>query len=227
MDALTDLAARREAVDLPPLAQLCGRFHSHVTVRMPTNAPEVLEALHRVARTEHAKVTVIELADLADRVERDVMLTRYHVDADPGALGRISDSLAATCRAVQAADLTVIRVKVEHESQPSLPRYDAERYHEVHIKLQIPAERYEADYAWLREQGAVHGWRPSRNPRERRADHVMQFVTLRCYDGDRAAADARVAEVEQALSHRGLQIREIKRETTVLDTRREHDRWWA
>ena len=224
-DTLHRLAALRPELDRAPLGGLSGRFHSHLTVRLSASEP-VDAALEQVARSVAAKVTVIELADLGTRTERDVMLTRYFVDDAAGAVGRIAGLLAEATRAVEAGGWPVVRVKLEHESEPSLAVFDAHRYHEVHIKLDVSEAEHGEALAWLREVGAEHGWVPSRNPRERRAGVVHQFVNLRCYEGDRAQADARVAAAVAALRARGLEVIEVKRETTVLDTRVEHDRWW-
>jgi hypothetical protein len=213
------LAARRASLDEEPLAGLRGRFHSHLTVR-----GDATEQLARAARDVQAKVTVIDLAG-DRRAERDVMLTRYHLDDAPGALGRVADALQSMCDTLEAEGIEVARVKVEHESEPSLPRFDAERYHEVHIKLAIEPARFDEVYTWLTR--GDHGWVASRNPRERRPDRVLQFVTLRCYDGDRADADARVARASATLRDAGLEIVEIKRETAVLDTDLARDAWWA
>lgn len=217
------LRERRTHVDDPPLADLTGRFHSHVTLSVAVDSL----ALEPVARATRSKLTVIDLADLSSRTERDVMLTRYFVDDASGALGRIADALDDDVRAVLDASIEPVRVKVEHESEPSLPTYDAEHYHEVHIKLAIPAADYDDVYAWLKASGEPHRWRPSRNPYERRADQVTQFVTMRAYEGTRTTVSERVDRAVAALRARGLDPVEIKRETTVLDTRRSHDAWWA
>ncbi|MEN0067525.1 MAG: hypothetical protein AAGA48_35665 [Myxococcota bacterium] len=225
---LAALDARRDRLEQPPLSNLEGRFHSHVTLRVPAALPADLRAtLERLATAHRAKLTVIELADLDRRVERDVMFTRYFVDDQPGAVARIADDLRVTVTGLLEAHVEPIRVKIEHESLPSLEFFDAERYHEVHIKLSIDAEAFDETYAWLEQAGRDVGWRPSRNPYERRNDQVVQFVTLRAYKGDRAAVDARVLHAVTLLEVQGLVPVEIKRETTVLDTRRAHDAWWA
>lgn len=220
--ATDDLDTLRARLDQPPLGALSGRFHSHLTVE---EVPDAV-AFDRLCRRHHAKRTVIDLDRFEDRVQRDVMTTRYHQDDAPGALGRIVDDLRAMCGDLEAAGLRVLRVKVEHESLPSLPSYDATRYHEVHVKLDLPEDELHDAVSWLRDQASTTGWVPSRNPNERREGRVLQFVTFRCYDGDRADADRRVDDVRALLERRGLRIAEIKRETTVLDTRVDHDAWW-
>ncbi|MEO0603596.1 MAG: hypothetical protein AAF211_19310, partial [Myxococcota bacterium] len=86
---------------------------------------------------------------------------------------------------------------------------------------------YDTTWAWLRDAGDEMGWRPSRNPYARQADGVVQFVTLRAYTGTRADVDARVERALERLESRGIRPVEVKRETTVFDTRRDHDAWWA
>jgi hypothetical protein len=222
-EALHDLALLRPQLDEAPFGVLCGRFHSHLTVRGDLPSLSVLE---EVARAHRAKVTVIDLARPGSQSQRDIMTTRYHQDPEPGALGRIADDLATFARALQQAGLPVVRIKVEHESEPSLPCYTPSHYYEVHVKLALGEDTFESDRAWLAEQGPRFGWVPSTNPYERREGLVIQFVTLRCYEGDRARADQVVAGVVSALDARGLHVIEVKRETTVLDTRSEHDAWW-
>jgi len=225
---LDALQIRREALDEAPLVALGGRFHSHVTLRVPARLDASDRArLDGLARTHRSKLTVIELADLERRVERDVMFTRYFAEPGPGAVGRIADRLRQTVEDLVQASVEPVRVKIEHETEPSLTTFDAERYHEVHIKLGLAPAEYATTYAWLEEAGATLGWRPSRNPYERRADRITQFVTLRAYEGRRDDVDRRVEAALAALAARGLVPLEVKRETTVLDTRRAHDAWWA
>ncbi len=121
----------------------------------------------------------------------------------------------------------MVRAKLEHESEPSLEPYTDDRYHEVHIKLAIPVAAFDAAREWLDQHGAVHGFVASRNPNERTPEEVLQFVNLRIGSGGRAAADARVDGLVEVLRRNGFAVREVKRETTIFDTHRAHDRWWA
>lgn len=223
MTAASDLADLAPSLQAHPLGELCGRFHSHITVRVD---PERETLLQQVARSHQAKVTVIDLEGASEQAQRDIMTTRYHLDESPGALGRISEALARFASDLEAAGLSVLRVKVEHESEPSLKSYSDVRYHEVHIKLSLGESSFVQDRAWLVEQGRQMRWVPSRNPYERRDGRVVQFVTMRCYEGDRASADRLVEDALAVLSARGLSVIEVKRENTVLDTHRAHDAWW-
>ncbi|MCB9677136.1 MAG: hypothetical protein H6737_18610 [Alphaproteobacteria bacterium] len=220
--SIADLKALRSSLDDAPYAGLTGRFHSHLTV-----ATHELDRLRGFCSTNRIKLTVVDLDDAEGRVQRDVMTTRYHKDDAPGAVGRIADDLLDLGARLGGAGFLVLRAKLEHESEPSLEPYGPGRYHEVHIKLAIPADGYDTERAWLVENGRPHGFVASSNPRERTGDTVVQFVNLRIYEGDRSAADARVDEVLAVLGARGLDVVEVKRETTVFDTHHALDRWWA
>jgi len=217
---LTQLAQR---VKKPPYTALRGRFHSHLTVNV---GPERLAALRDFCARHRAKFTVVDLADHDGRQQRDVMLTRYHRGAEEAVSQIVSDLTVLTLQ-LNEAGFTVVRAKLEHESEPSIATFDAAHYHEVHIKLAIPAARFEEERSWLQQIGPAHGFVPSSNPRERTSQTVMQFVNLRIYEGDRSSADTQVADLLAVLRDRGLYIAEVKQETTVFDTHRDLDRWWA
>ncbi|MEZ4320654.1 MAG: hypothetical protein R3F61_24440 [Myxococcota bacterium] len=219
---IADLKALRSSLDAAPYLPLTGRFHSHLTV-----ATSELERLRAFCASERIKLTVVDLDDADGRVQRDVMTTRYHKDEAPGAIGRIADDLVDLGNRLTGAGFLVLRAKLEHETEPSLEPYGPGRYHEVHVKLAIPPDGYEAARAWLVENGRAHGFVASSNPRERTDEAVLQFVNLRIYEGDRAAADVRVAEILALLGDQGFDIVEVKRETTIFDTHHALDRWWA
>jgi hypothetical protein len=205
---------------------LRGRFHSHVTLGV--RGPDELDRLAAFcAARPRVKLTVIDLADFTDRAQRDVMTTRYHYARRPGELPRLVGELAELGLGLERAGFEVLRFKLEHEGAPTLPRFSEERYREVHIKLRLP-ERDDAEILErLRALGQRWGFVPSRNPNERAAGWVHRFVNLRIYEGDAAGAAARVDRIAAALAAAGLEILEIKQETTVLDTGRAHDAWWA
>ena len=120
----------------------------------------------------------------------------------------------------------MVRAKLEHESLPSLPEFTERQYHEVHVKLKIPAESYDSTFEQLKQLGGQHGFVPSRNPLDRQSDSVTQFVNMRLYSGNQAEADETVARTLQVLQGASLQVVEVKRETVVLDTHRQLDQWW-
>jgi len=203
-----------------------GRFHSHITVSVSDGA-DALDRLGALCRDRKVKLTVIDLADGAGRTQRDVMTTCYHRRDGGDAVAHIVEEMAALGRALTGAGFEVLRFKLEHESLPTLPRFTPERYREIHVKLSLPEAEADARRTRLTELGRVWGFVPSRNPRERRAGRLIQFVNLRVYEGDLAACAQRVDAVVSALEGEGFQILQVKQETTVLDTRRAHDAWWA
>jgi hypothetical protein len=226
MNTATTLGALdklRHAVESAPFRNLSGRFHAHLTVAV---APESVEGLRAFCKTQRVKLTVVDLDDLAGRSQTDVMTTSYYDDPAEGAVGRIVEHLSGLAEALGGAGFNVVRAKLEHESLPSLPQYDRQRYHEVHVKLKVAADQYDATVARLRELGKAHGFVPSRNPRERSADWVTQFVNLRLYEGRQESADRTVAGLLAALREAGLEVVEVKRETTVFDTHQQLDQWW-
>ncbi|MCB9743677.1 MAG: hypothetical protein H6740_13840 [Alphaproteobacteria bacterium] len=204
---------------------LRGRFHSHLTVAMPDSAS--LERLRAFCAARKVKLTVIDLADFQERAQRDVMTTCYHRSEAPNALQVVLDEVEALRLALEAEGFEVLRAKLEHESLPTLSQLSEERYRETHIKLALSEAALEAEMSALASMAPDWGFVLSRNPNERRADRVHQFLNLRAYAGSREQADARTQALVEALQARGFEVLEVKRETTVLDTRREHDRWWA
>ncbi len=219
---IADLKSLRPQLDAAPYSSLVGRFHSHLTV-----ATTELERLRAFCRARKIKLTVVDLDDQKGREQRDVMTTRYHRDEEPGAVGRIADDLVTLGNQLDGAGFLVLRAKLEHESQPSLEPYAPGRYHEVHIKLSIPAAEFDSRREWLRTEGPNHGFVASSNPRERTDTHVLQFVNLRIYEGTLADADVRVESLLTTLADAGFAVIEVKRETTVFDTHHALDRWWA
>ena len=67
-------------------------------------------------------------------------------------------------RALGEAGFEVVRVKLEHESIPSLATFDQQHYHEVHVKLSIPHREFDDAYKQLKAMGDKYHFVPSRNP---------------------------------------------------------------
>ncbi|MCB9763696.1 MAG: hypothetical protein H6739_28260 [Alphaproteobacteria bacterium] len=221
-----DLATLTRAAGPALLAlPLSGRFHSHLTVRI--DDPQAVERLRAFCRQRRVKLTVIDLADTAGRAQRDVMTTAYHVGRGPDALRAVLGEVAELSCALEAAGFPVLRAKLEHESLPTLPALDARRYRELHIKLALPADRFEAELDRLRAMSDGWGFVLSRNPHERRGDVVHQFLNLRRYAGTPAQADAFAAALVAALTEAAFAVVETRRETAIVDTNLGHDRWWA
>lgn len=203
---------------------ICGKFHAHLTLNVPG---EQIDDCRTFCREQKVKLTVIDLENASGKKQTDVMTTSHYLDAAPDAVSRITTQLHELATRAQSNGFPVVRAKLEHESLPSFSRFDRHRYHEVHIKLQMPNSSFEEDYQQLKEMGKDFGFVPSRNPLQRDEDWVTQFVNLRIYEGHRADADEMVARVEEALTATGFQRRETKRETVVFDTAQELDGWWA
>ena len=202
--------AVRAALADPALAALPGPFHAHLTVDAEADA---------LPHVPHARATVI---DLGGRPQRDPMLT-----VDGADLANLVQRILTTMDALDAAGVPVARVKIEQGGRPTLPTLSPERYAEAHLKLRIPRAGAEATLAHLRAAASEHGFALSRNPREQTADALVQFVNLRVYTGTIADADARVDAVTAWLTAQGLPPAEVRRETTILDTARARDAWWA
>lgn len=209
--------ALRAQLSDPALSGLVGRFHSHVTVRA---APD---ALRDFCRGRRLKPTVIDLEDFDGRSQRDIMTTAYH----RGPLAAVGAELARIVSALEAAGITVLRVKLEHESLPTAEPFTAHRYREVHVKLAIPEDEYGDRMAALRAGASKWGYVPSRNPNQRREGHLLQFVNQRHYAGTAAQVQAQTDALVASLAEAGLRIIEVKAETAVVDTARSVDAWWA
>lgn len=218
-DTLTAWFAEARERDLSGIR---GKFHSHITVQTADQG-----RLQAFCRERRIKVTIIELSDFSGRHQRDVMTTQHYRIDTPDAVARIVDQLDALCGELSAAGFAVVRVKLEHESLPTLKRFTGANYREAHLKLHIEPERYEEVMSWLRAQAPRLGYVPSRNPLAVSRGRVVQFVNMRLYEGTLADTDQRIDAVAEAIRDHGVHVGEVKRETTVFDSNLELDRWWA
>lgn len=209
------LRALRRGLADPAVASLEGRFHTHVTVDADpaTLAP--------VCADTGARLTVIDLS--GEKTQRDPMLT---LDAT-GGVGVVEAGVSALLDALGARDIPMTRVKVEHGSLPTVAAFSARHYREAHLKLWLARPHHEARLAELRAAAPALGFALSRNPREQAADHVVQFVNMRMYQGGLAECDARVDAVVAWLVDRGMPPVDVRRETAVVDTAHGLDAWWA
>lgn len=205
----------RRALADPALAGLHGHFHTHVTVHA---SPETFSGLGEIPG---ARLTVIDLAGA--QTQRDLMLTIGHV----GPLPALAEGLFLALARLHERQVPVLRVKVEHGSLPTVPRFDRRRYREAHLKLRLPRQGLEARLDTLRAAAPGRGYALSRNPREQAAEHVTQFVNLRIYEGALADSDARIDALERWLAEQGMRPLEVRRETTLIDTALDLDAWWA
>jgi hypothetical protein len=205
-----------------------GKFHSHITTRLEApEDPKRLQELQDFCRAHRVKLTLIDLSRFDGPAQRDVMTTQHHRDPSPDAVHHIIDALTALCRALIAAGFPILRVKLEHESLPTLPAFSPSQYREVHVKLAIPPDDYPDTMRRLALDAPRFGFVPSRNPLDRKPDAVTQFLNMRLYQGTLADADAHTHALVEHLRSLSIPIREVKQETAIFDTHRDHDRWWT
>lgn len=202
-----------------------GKFHSHITVNV--QGAEQLDALRQFCRARKVKLTVIDLEHFDGRQQRDVMTTQHYRIEGDDAVHQIIDQLTALVGELKAADYDVVRVKLEHESLPTLPVFGAHNYREVHIKLRIEPDQYDQTMRWLKDHAAAFGYVPSNNPNERKTQWVTQFINLRLYEGTLAQTDQHVDALVDFLTDNDVHVAEVKRETTVFDTNLDLDHWWT
>ena len=210
--------------DDPTCQKIVGKFHAHLTLNVSVDQ---LDLCRDFCRDQKVKLTIIDLENATGQQQTDVMTTSHYKDTQPGAVRRITDHLLNLAKAAEQHKFPVLRAKLEHESLPSFETFDEHRYHEVHIKLDMPRDSFNNDYQRLKQLGADHGFVPSRNPLQRGETSVTQFVNLRIYEGQHSDADVQVQTIEQSLDQAGYQRLETKRETVVFDTAQELDGWWA
>lgn len=202
------------------IEDLVGKFHAHLTL----DAPGEMDGLRKYCAGKSIKVTVIDLQGTA---RSDIMTTHYFMDGKPGAVGRIMAELREKADVLGLAGFIVRRVKLEHESLPSIEPYTRENYREVHVKLEIPADAYEKAKARLFELAPVHGFVPSRNPREANEESVMQLVNFRFYDGTPSEADRKVDEAMAAIGAECGVVKGRRSETVVFDSNIRMDEDWS
>ena len=212
-----------QMVKSPEKCKLLGKFHAHITFNLRENQ---IEPCKQWCRDRKAKLTIIDLANLTGQSQTDVMLTVHFRESTDNAVNHITKRLVELTELAEESGFTVIRVKLEHESLPTLSKFDRQHYQEVHIKLDIPAPQYKADYQRLRELGKQYGFVPSQNPLQRSETMITQFANLRIYEGDYESASFQIERITQALADEGFSIKEVKRETIVFDTAQALDSWW-
>lgn len=209
-----------------PLHQqkLSGKFHAHLSV---ATEDVDLTLLMNFCQQRRVKLTVIDLENYCGRTQSDVMTTSHYSISESDAVEQITQHLLSLTQDLTDAGYSVLRAKLEHESLPTLDRFSESQYHEVHIKLRLSKTDHKKQIEKLKELGSRLGFVPSRNPLERNANEVIQFVNLRMYSGDRESADQIVESIVSKLENQHFAIKEIKRETVVYDTRQDLDDWWT
>lgn len=203
-----------------------GKFHAHVSIR--TDNFEDLNSLRELCKNYlGTKITIIDLYDFKGNSQKDCMFTKYYNISHETAVDLIIDDLNGFAKDLINSGYAVMRIKLEHEGMPTLPNFNKENYREVHVKMQIPKEEYDEKMKVLKESSTRFGYVPSRNPSAREEDVVHQFINLRYYEGTLGSVDAKVASLSDFLKNNGIEVEEIKKETTVFDTNHDLDKWWA
>lgn len=194
---------------------LKGKFHAHITIWTNDN---------NFVPPSGWKTTIILLAK-DDRFQKDVMVTRHYVTdtlKTPNT-SDIIDDVEKTAQHLRAIGHVVSRVKLEHESLPTLP-ISHSSYRECHIKV-----RKKVGSGIFIPDGFVQ----SSNPMEVKGDVETVFLNARFYKGEVAWIDYQIKkEVNRLVGRnavRGYQIEvlETKIESTVYDSNLALDKWWA
>ena len=192
------------------LQQLKGNFHAHITI------------LHNgdFKRLSGWKNTIILLSK-DSQYQTDVMLTRHfrtnsHKTPDVYSILKVLDKAKMD---LQSAGHKVVRVKLEHESLPTL-NVSNQHYRECHIKYKVPHGEV---------LKSIGGFVPSSNPMSVHDSFSHLFLNKRVYEGDCQSVDDTIRKQVQLLSNinPNCTLIEVKIETTVWDSNLNHDKWWA
>lgn len=120
------------------------------------------------------------------------------------------------------------RFKIELLNEPKyLDFYTDINYREVHIKLNIPRNKFESVRELLKQNEDKFGYSLSNNPKEIAEDYVTQFVNKRYMNISEQEASNHLELVLKFLSELDVSIKEIKEEISVYDTNFDLDKWWT
>jgi hypothetical protein len=203
---------------------LTGKFHSHITISAEGNAAQA-------AKLVGGKLTVIDLAK-GKRGQTDVMITRHYVTGYHGLRDEndIVFLLKGQAAQLKESGIEVLRTKLEHEmlheqSNPLEIEESLNRiYTEVHVKCVLAANLIKSLVGFAKPLC----WHPSRNSLGKTEDgRLIHFVNRRFYSKPLTLGTLDMA-VQELIGDfpAGIEIREIKYESTVFDTNELHDKWW-
>lgn len=178
-------------------ANLVGKFHAHLT--MNVSVPEI----------KGWKPTTIILS--GEKEQTDVMLTKHYFvpSRKTPTVDDIYADIKNTCENVK-----VLRVKIEHESLPTVAPSE-KTYRECHIKIFVP-HGISCEYP--------DGYVRSRNPKQVSDDGSIFFLNRRWYSGSIESINK---ELQDLVLDPAIQIHETKVESTIFDSNKELDAWWA
>lgn len=193
------------------IADLRGNFHAHITLNTSNDTFEPPKGW---------KTTIILLSK-DDRHQKDVMITRHFKTGTTKTedVAAIKASIDKTTTKLVKRGFDVVRVKLEHESLPTMPASEG-HYRECHIKIKAPV-----GYQIKSLQNYVQ----SRNPMSSTEIHFVTFLNARFYSGSVEDIDAQIAKDVIAIKNMNpiAELLEIKIESAILDTNISLDRWWA
>ncbi len=218
-------------MDLNKLASagfdLKGKFHSHVTVQLQ-GVGGGLQKLKDFCRSNRGmKPTLVDLQDFLGSRAVDAMVTKHYFDDKSGAVARIASDLELVSRGLTNLGLIVLRVKLEHESQPSLQEFSEETYREVHVRLALDSQSHAKSMEFLKENARTFGYAPSANLFSTKGDVIGQFLTLRHYSGNVEESNNKIQDLLGFLDSNAILVTEVKREVVAFDTNLQLDKWWA
>lgn len=203
--------------------ELLGKFHSHITINS-SNEEKALCILR--SNSIQAKSTTITLSGRG-RDQTDTMLTQHFHTYKYKCYQSIEDYVLYTANILESNGVNVVRIKIEHESLPTLQPSE-DRYRECHIKLKIPNDEVgSVKYLLNVNDELFNGFALSNNPNEVTTKYTTLFLNSRVYEGSVEGFDNRVKGVVHKLRLLGVLVVEVKIESTTLDTRLSLDKWWA
>jgi hypothetical protein len=189
---------------------LKGKFHAHLTLKTDCI----------VVNLRGWKMTIITM-NKEDRHLTDFMFTRHFLlgSEKTPTLEAIKAEIEASVKEIDGGLGEVTRVKLEHESLPTLPPSET-NYRECHIKIRVPKGH---------ALETIDGFVQSRNPMDEEKTHSTIFLNARFYSGTVEEVDAKADEAVNCirLLNPNCEILEVKKESTVFDTNHDHDKWWA
>lgn len=202
--------------------KLIGKFHSHITISSQYIDLAISTLKNNNIKFKH---TVIEL--IGNKTQTDVMITQHFHTRKHHNYKNIENYVLHTAKILENANIPVIRIKIEHEDLPTL-QPTAEKYRECHIKIRLPFSEHKNILLHLKNDKEFLGtFVFSRNPNEVKDDYVHHFLNSRVYSGTVEEFDKSVDIMVNKLKNIGLNVIEAKKESTILDTRLETDKWWA
>ena len=207
---------------------LIGKFHTHFTV--PENQLDRAVTILNRYKVRH-KTTVIDLSnrsiDGASSL-RDVMITTHYHTFRYGNFANIEKEVIETYKALMNNGVHVYRMKIEHEDLPTLSP-TVHTYRECHIKIGFRKDNFKSDLDLLKMDGNLADFSFSNNPHSSDKDFIFQFMNIRSRSGTIDRFDSQIELTLRYLAEKypDLVIFKPKIETTIVDTHRGHDSWWA